>query len=123
MTETAPFRSIVPTAIWSVILHPPGLRPEDLIDAAIAAMRHEYEQLDTERVDAVIAGREVPGSEMNFYCLDLTNTAVVRSYATEDGTYLVFCQADDREYSEVGPVFEAITQSLIAHHAEVPAAL
>jgi hypothetical protein len=71
-----------------------------------------YDELDDEPTAETFAGREMIGREMNFYCLDLTNTAVARSFATEQGSYLVFCQSDDREYALVAPVFEAITRSL-----------
>jgi hypothetical protein len=99
-------------AFWSVTLHPPGVDPAQLVATAVAAMRQIYDALDEEPADERFAGREMVGREMNFYCLDLTNTAIARSFGTSDGTYLVFCQADDRELEQVAPVFEAITRSL-----------
>ena len=99
-------------AFWSVIVHPAGLDPQDLVDAAVKAMRQEYDELDAEPLDELVGDQEIVGCEMNFYCLDLTNTAIARSFATPDATYLLFCQADDRELAEVGPVFEAMTLSL-----------
>ena len=51
---------------------------------------------------------------MNFYCLDLTNTAMVRACTTPGGAYLILCQADDREFEQVAGVFQAITHSLLA---------
>ncbi len=75
-------------------------------------MRQEYDELDAEPLDELVGDQEIVGCEMNFYCLDLTNTAVARSFSTPDATYLLFCQADDRELAEVGPVFEAMTLSL-----------
>ncbi|MEX0711299.1 MAG: hypothetical protein WD278_03050 [Pirellulales bacterium] len=101
-------------AFWSVTLHPPATDPQMLVDAALKAMRQEYDELDAETVRETVAGRELLGCDMNFYCLDLTNTAVVRSFGTEHATYLVFCQADDREFEAVEPVFRAITLSLLS---------
>jgi hypothetical protein len=101
-------------AFWSLILYPPGVEPEQLVEAAVKAMRQEYDELDDEPADASIDGRAMVGREMNFYCLDLTNTAIARSFGTEEGTYLVFCQADDREFEAVSLVFDAITRSLTA---------
>ncbi|HEX4130311.1 MAG TPA: hypothetical protein VHZ24_09720 [Pirellulales bacterium] len=100
-------------AFWSVIVHPPGLEPEDLLDAALEAMRQEYPELDAEPFCDVIQGHEIVGSDLNFYCLDLTNSALVRAFGTSRGTYLVLCQADDREFERVGAVFEAMTHSLL----------
>jgi hypothetical protein len=104
-------------AFWSIIMHPPGLEPKDLVDAAVDAMRDVYDELDAETGQETIGERTVVSSEMNFYCLDLTNTAIARSFATPTATYLLLCQADDREFEEVGPVFEAITRSLLTSNA------
>lgn len=99
-------------AFWSVIIHPPTLDPRALAEAALDTMRQVYDELDAEPIEETIAGRELVGCDMNFYCLDLTNTAQVRSFRRPEGTYLVMCQADDREFAEVEPVFRAITLSL-----------
>jgi hypothetical protein len=106
-------------AFWSIILHPPGLEPEDLVDAALEAMHQEYDEVDAEPFQDVIGGREIHGSDLNFYCFDLTNTALIRAFATQRGTYLVLCQADDREFERVGGVFEAITASLLNPSAKM----
>jgi hypothetical protein len=88
--------------------------PKDLAEAALQAMRQEYSELDAERVREKSAGRELIGYDLNFYCLDLTNTALVRAVRTADATYLILCQAEDREFAEVEAVFRAITASLLA---------
>ena len=77
-------------------------------------MRQEYDELDAEPVAETIAGRELVGWDMNFYCLDLTNTAVVRGFSTPEAAYLIFCQADDREFDEIQRIFAAITFSLLS---------
>jgi hypothetical protein len=101
-------------AFWSITLHPPDLSPQELADAALAAMRQEYDELDAEPVAETVAGRELVGWDMNFYCLDLTNTAIVRGFNRPEATYLVFCQADDREFDAVERIFAAITFSLLS---------
>ncbi len=107
-------------AFWSIIVHPAGFEPADLVEAAEAAMEQEYEQLDSEPFVDVVGSTEVLGADLNFYCLDLTNTAQIRSFATEDASYLILCQAEDREYAAVGPIFDAITRSLL--HPQATAA-
>lgn len=100
-------------AFWSVIIHPPTLDPRVLAEAALDTMKQVYDELDAEPIEESIADRELIGCDMNFYCLDLTNTAQVRGFRRPEGTYLVMCQADDREFSEVEPVFRAMTLSLL----------
>ena len=84
-----------------------------LAQAAVKALRQVYSDLDSEAAEEVVFGQELTGYDVNFYCLDLTNTALVRGFRTEDATYMILCQAEDREFAEVEPVFRAITASLL----------
>jgi hypothetical protein len=99
-------------AFWSITVHPDSADPGELAAAAVQAMREVYEQLDAEPQAGVVAGRQSVGFELNFYCLDLTNTAVVRALRGPSASYVVFWQAEDREYERIAPVFEAMAQSL-----------
>jgi hypothetical protein len=99
---------------WSVSGHAAGGPPEELAAAVVAQMRKEYQELDSEPAEDQIAGRKLPGYDMNFYCLDLTNTARVRTVETPAAIYLLFCQAEDREWDAVAPVFAAMTASFVA---------
>jgi hypothetical protein len=101
-------------SFWTVSIHPAQTAPLSLAKAAVKVMRHQYGDLDSEPVEERVEGQDLVGFDMNFICLDLTNTATVRSYATHDASYVVFCQADDREYEEVEAVFRAITRSLLS---------
>ncbi|MEX2138482.1 MAG: hypothetical protein WD894_04430 [Pirellulales bacterium] len=98
---------------WSVTVHGPDDKPEELIGAVVEAMRNLYEDLDAEERLETIDGRAVFGCEINFYCLDLTNTATVRVIHSPRANYLVVCQAEDREFAELENVFAAMTASLI----------
>ena len=84
-----------------------------MAQAALDAMRKEYEGLEAEPVNNVIAGHQVLGFNLYFFYLDLTNTAGIRSLRVGGTTYTIFFQAEDREYREVGQVFDAITVSLL----------
>jgi len=98
---------------WSVSGHAPGGDPRELSAAALAEMRQEYRDLDAEAATDHVGGHDLPGFDMNFYCLDLTNTAQVRTLHTDDAVYLIFCQAEDREWDEIAPVFAAMTTSFV----------
>jgi len=98
---------------WSVSSHAAGGPPDELARAVLAQMREEYRDLDAEAATDEIADRVLPGYDMNFYCLDLTNTARVRTLATAGVIYLIFCQAEDREWDRVAPVFAAMTTTFV----------
>lgn len=100
-------------AFWSVSAHPRGTDPAKLGRAVVKAMREEYEEMECEEVQETVAGRKLVGYDLNFFFLDLTNTARVRSLRTELATYTIFCQAEDRELIQVEPVFLAMTISLL----------
>jgi hypothetical protein len=99
---------------WSVSGHAPGGDPAALTRAVLGQMRQEYQDLDSEPAAEQVAGRSLTGVDMNFYCLDLTNTAQVRTLETPGAIYLLICQAEDREWARMAPVFAAITASFVA---------
>lgn len=101
-------------AFWSVAIHSSAVRPKEMCAAALKAMRETYEQLDAEQVEETVGGRDLFGYDLNFFCLDLTNSALIRAVTTERGNLLILCQADDREFAEVEPVFRAMMHSLLA---------
>lgn len=98
---------------WSVSAHAPGEPASRLSDAVVAEMREEYRQLDMERASDGVGGLTLSGYDLNFYCLDLTNTAAVRTLETAAATYLLLCQAEDREWDRIARVFSAITESFV----------
>lgn len=100
-------------AFWSIVIHPHGQSPAALAEAAVKALRQEYEGIEYEPVEETIAGQHLEGWDMNFFYLDLTSTAQVRSFGTDKATYLLLCQAEDREFAEVEAVFRAMTRSLL----------
>ncbi|MEX0689509.1 MAG: hypothetical protein WD072_12705 [Pirellulales bacterium] len=100
-------------AFWSVSGHAPGGDPATLAAAIVAQMREDYRDLDSEPAADTLATRTLVGFDINFYYLDLTNTAQVRTIVTPTAIYLIFCQADDREWDHVTPVFAAITTSFV----------
>jgi len=101
-------------AFWSIVVHPLESDPSELAAAALQALKTEYEHSEAEPASEQFGYRTISGYDMNFFYLDLTNTALIRSFRTETATCLVLCQAEDREFAELAPVFRAITTSLLA---------
>jgi len=101
-------------AFWTLSIHPRSADPIQLVDAAVQAMREEYEEMEAEETQEDIDGHRLVGQNVNFYCLDLTNTAWIRGVRTDRATYTIFCQAEDRGFEQTGKVFRAITASFLA---------
>ena len=100
-------------SFWSISLHSIDTEPEELVASAVKALRETYDELDEETISEEVAGHDLAGSDVNFYCLDLTNTALVRAFEGERFNGIVVCQADDREFAQIEPVFRAMTFSLL----------
>jgi hypothetical protein len=100
-------------AFWTVAVHPASAEPARMAQAALDAMRKEYEDLEAEPVNETVAGHELIGFDLSFFYLDLTSTAGIRSLRVAGTTYTIFFQAEDREYGEIGLVFDAMTLSLL----------
>ena len=98
---------------WSVSGHAPGGDAAVLAEEIARQMRQEYQDLDCEAAVDTVAGCTLRGFDFNFYCLDLTNTAQVRTLETPTAIYLLHCQAEDREWDHVSHVFAAMTASFV----------
>lgn len=99
---------------WSLSSHDPGVPAAELAAAVAEEMRSHYAELDAEPVEEIVGDLPLRGFDLNFYCLDLTNTAQVRTLETADAVYLLLCQAEDREWAETAAVFAAMTASFVA---------
>ena len=100
-------------AFWMVSVHPRTNEPAKLAADALHAMTQEYEEVESEVASEVVSDFKLVGYDLNFYYLDLTNSAVVRSVRTKHGTLTIFYQGEDREFDQVKPVFLAMTVSLL----------
>ncbi len=101
-------------AFWSVAIHSGNAEPAKLAAVVVDAMKQEYQGLEAQEIEESVAGHELVGYDLAFYCLDLTNTAHVRSLRFAHTTYTIYCQAEDREYERLKKVFEAMTITLLS---------
>ena len=102
-----------PDTAFLVISYVPGVDdPTDLVDAAVAGLRAEYQTLDTEDAVDTIGGLPAVGVDINFVHLDLTNTCWVRSVQAADGALLVLAECADGELEDRGTILKAIVASI-----------
>jgi hypothetical protein len=109
------------TAFWSLTVYPGHVPLSELVDEALAAMQAEYPALEFDPVEDEIEEQTLIGYDINFFYLDLCNSAMIRSFQRNKTTYLLLCQAEDREMARAEPVFRAMTASLL--RLEPPAEL
>lgn len=99
--------------LWSVMVNRAESRAGGHADAVAEQMRREYDDVEVEPAAEEIEGRRLAGYDFHFISLDLTVTATVRVLVSGGDTHVVFCQADDREWEAISPVFAAMTTSLV----------
>ncbi len=98
-----------------MICHRGYFEPQRYVESALQALRDTYQELDAESVEETVAGHRLAGYDVDFISLDTVSTARVRGVETHDGSLLILCQADDREFERIEPVFRAMTVSLLNH--------
>jgi hypothetical protein len=105
-------------AFWSISLHDLTIEPKELAKTVVETMKETYEDFEYEPAYETVRGTDMVGYDMNFYCLDLTNTAQARGFRTPTASCVILGQAEDREFSKVEPVFRAMTASLLQNLAD-----
>lgn len=100
------------TSFWSVGLFRDRPTPDLVLETALAAFKDEYPDLDSYDVEDEILDQPTSGLDLEFFCLELVNTARLRSFLAREFTVLILYQADDTELESSDPIFEEMTRSL-----------
>jgi hypothetical protein len=101
------------SGFWMLQVYQGPVSAEELAAEALRTMRQEYDEIEVTHVHERIDRAEAVGYDMQFYFLDLIVTSRVRSFVVGDKTYVTMCQAEDREFEHIAPVFLAMTTSLM----------
>jgi hypothetical protein len=100
------------TAFWSVTLLTDRPDPDETVQTVLAAFSGDYDEIDVYSRAQSIARLPARGVDVEFVCLELTNSAFIRAVRTEQFTLLLLMQATDRELERWGTDLEALTASL-----------
>jgi hypothetical protein len=102
-------------AFWTLMLRPASTDPAEMASAVVDELDKEYEDFESETTSERIGDVDTIGYDVNFICLDLTNTALIRAWSDERHTFLLMCQAEDRDFEQLQNVFRAMTVSLLSN--------
>lgn len=101
------------SGFWMLQVFDESDRPDEMAAEVLRTVRQEYQDIEVAEVHESVAATESTGYDLQFYCLDFIVSARVRSFAVNGQTWVMFCQAEDREFDKTWPVFLAITISLL----------
>lgn len=100
------------TGFWSLTLLESRPTAAEAVSAVVAALQEEYGELDIYQGAEVIADGPASACELDFVCLDLVNSAVIRAEITSEFTAVVMYQAEEREFDRLRGDFDAVTGSV-----------
>lgn len=86
--------------------------PAEVAEAVLDAFREEYPEIDVYPATGRVCRRPAVAWDIDFFCLEMTNSARVRAFRTPRFTALLLFQGTDSEFETTGPVFEKIARSL-----------
>lgn len=86
--------------------------PASVADEVIEAMREEYPELDAFPTMETLHGRHATGYDVEFFSLDVTNAATIRSFGTPDRTVLVFGQWSDIGGEDYPDMIRGVVRSI-----------
>ena len=109
-------------AFWSLTIHAGQMLPHVAAQDFKDAISAEYDQVDVTSVTVEIDGEDAVGYELDFYCLDFLVTCRVVAFERSGMTLVLCYQGENRDYDQLFPVFEAVTQSLVKSLGEPPLA-
>ena len=89
-----------------------GPDPAGVADEVLEAMREEYPNLDALPAMETIAGHHATGYDVEFFSLDFTNGATIRSFRTPERTVLVFGQWSDIGDENLPDLVRSVSSSL-----------
>ena len=102
------------SAFWSVVVYNEFRDTTDLCKQALQVMEsEEYIDFESQPVSKQIADQDLEGFDMQFYCLDFLVASQLLALNLGERTLLFQFQAEDRDFEELLPVFEAIATSLL----------
>jgi hypothetical protein len=103
-----------PGGIAFVVVRTDLSRPdaEDVSDQVLEAMREEYPDLDAFPANETLQQHRAVGHDVEFFALDITSAASIRSFRTARRTVLVFGQWSDLGEDDLGEVVRGVFRSL-----------
>lgn len=108
------------TSFWTLLVYPPRQDTGPMIDHIIETIRESYNELEVLEGRDTIGDIEALGVDICFFYLDLLVEAKIRVLSTPSATLLWHCQAESREFDEMGAVFQAIATSMLQTQVALP---
>ena len=101
---------------WELLLYDDVSQPSELAADVLKTMQKEYEDVESSVLTASFDDVDAVGYAMYFYYLDLLINCRTLAATFGSQTALLIWQAEDRTFTELEPVFRAMTTCLLNPH-------
>lgn len=105
-------------AFWSLLAFDRSADAEKLMQEILRSINEQYESAESNPVVEVMGRFNASGHDTFFFYLDLLITHRMRCIESGDHKLLITWQAENREFDQIEPVFQAITVSLLTELGE-----
>ena len=107
-------------SFWSVAIFPKDADLDEAAKNILSQLHAEYDEIEENEIERVVADCVLDGYEINFFYLDLTSTAQALKFEDGERGYVVFWQTCDRlaitgESLSRVDVFDVMTHTLVCN--------
>lgn len=100
------------TCFWLLRLLRSCPTPPEVVESCLIGFRDEYDEVEETVPDTSVCDLPAAAADVSFVCMDLLNSAALRSVRTLHQTLLVWWQSSESELEEAQPIFDHMTDSL-----------
>lgn len=100
------------TCFWTLRLLPGCPSPTQVVDSCVQGFQEEYPEAEVEACEAQLAEMPAAARDLEFFCMELLNSAVLRCVRTSDFSVLVWWQGTSHELQETRPILDMMTASV-----------
>ena len=100
-------------SFWSLLAFDQAVDGSELMSDVLESMVEQYESVESSEAAEQMVEHSLAGFDTFFYCLDLLVTNRMRFLQSGDSRMLLMYQAENREFDEMEPVFNAITVGML----------
>ena len=101
------------TAFWTLAVHPDDKGPRTVAAEALRMLRDEYDDVEYESMEETWESVEVVGYDIHFFYIEMLVACRLRAFRSAGRTWLVWWQAEDREFESIEEVFRAMSTSVL----------
>lgn len=104
--------TVTETCFWLLRILRSCPTPPEVIESCLTGFREEYDEVEETTPDTSLCDLPAAAADVSFVCMDLLNSAALRSVRSLNHTLLVWWQSSQSELEEAQAIFDHMTASV-----------